>query len=94
FPVMRQDEFLGLVEINQVKAVDREKWETTRVSDIMTPKDSLHSVRPDTDAYDVLMQMIDTGSGRMPVLDNGELVGIISRKDIFQFVEFRETLGT
>ncbi|MFO8028492.1 MAG: site-2 protease family protein [Cyclonatronaceae bacterium] len=94
FPVMRQDEFLGLVEINQVKAVDREKWQTTRVSDIMTPKDSLYSVRPDTDAYDVLMQMIDTGSGRMPVLDNGELVGIISRKDIFQFVEFRETLGT
>lgn len=93
FPVMKQNEFLGLVEINQVKAVEREKWETTRVSDIMTQKESLHSVRSDTDAYDVLMQMIDTGSGRLPVLDKGDLVGIISRKDIFQFVEFRETLG-
>ncbi|TVQ70977.1 MAG: site-2 protease family protein [Balneolaceae bacterium] len=94
FPVMRNDEFVGLVEINQVKAVDRDQWEFTRVSDVMTPRDALRTVKPDTDAYDVLMQMIDAGSGRLPVLENGELVGIISRKDIMQFVEFREALGT
>ncbi len=94
FPVMRNDEFVGLVEINQVKAVDRDQWQYTRVSDVMTPRDALRTVKPDTDAYDVLMQMIDAGSGRLPVLENGELVGIISRKDIMQFVEFREALGT
>lgn len=92
FPVVRHGEFLGLIEINQVKNVDREQWEMTRVSDIMTPRESLRLVSPDTDAYDVMMQMIDSSSGRMPVLENGELVGIISRKDIMQFVEFRETL--
>ncbi len=94
FPVMRRDEFVGLVEINQVKAVDRKQWEFTRVSDVMTPREALRTVEPDTDAYDVLMQMIDAGSGRLPVLDKGELIGIISRKDIMQFVEFKETLGT
>ncbi len=94
FPVMKRDEFVGLVEINQIKAVDRAKWEFTRVSDVMTPREALRTVEPDTDAYDVLMQMIDAGSGRLPVLDKGELIGIISRKDIMQFVEFRETLGT
>ena len=93
FPVMRNDEFIGLVEINQVKAVERDQWQYTRVSDVMTPRDALRTVKPDTDAYDVLMQMIDVGSGRLPVLENGELVGIISRKDIMQFVEFREALG-
>ena len=92
FPVMKQDEFLGLVEINQVKNVDREKWEFIKVSDIMTPKEELHIVHPDTDAYDAMMQMIDSRNGRLPVLDDDELVGIISRKDILQFVEFRETL--
>ncbi len=94
FPVMKRDEFVGLVEINQIKAVDRAQWEFTRVSDVMTPREALRTVEPDTDAYDVLMQMIDAGSGRLPVLDKGELIGIISRKDIMQFVEFRETLGT
>lgn len=93
FPVMRRDEFLGLVEINQVKTVNREQWEYTRVSDVMTPREAFRTVRPDNDAYDVLMEMIDAGSGRLPVLENGELVGIISRKDILQFVEFREALG-
>ncbi len=94
FPVMKQNQFVGLVEINQVKAVDRDQWEFMRVSDVMTPREALRTVEPDTDAYDVLMQMIDAGSGRLPVLDKGELIGIISRKDIMQFVEFRETLGT
>ncbi len=94
FPVMRRGEFVGLVEINQVKSVERDKWEFTRVSDIMTPREELGTVSPDTDAYDVLMQMIDAGRGRLPVLENDELVGIISRKDILQFVEFREALGT
>jgi Zn-dependent protease/predicted transcriptional regulator len=93
FPVMRKEEFVGLVEINQVKAVEREQWEFKRVSDIMTPREALRTVTPDTDAYDVLMQMIDAGCGRLPVLENGELIGIISRKDIMQFVEFREVLG-
>lgn len=93
FPVMRRGEFVGLVELNQVKSVDRDQWEFTRVSDIMTPREALRPVSPDTDAYDVLMQMIDAGSGRLPVLENDELVGIIARKDILQFVEFREVLG-
>ncbi len=92
FPVVRQNEFLGLVEINQVKNVDREKWELVKVSDIMTPRDDLNIVHPETDAYDALMQMIDSRSGRLPVMEGDRLVGIISRKDILQFVEFRETL--
>lgn len=92
FPVVKGDNFLGLIEINQVKAVGREEWEMLKVSDVMTPVKELGTVTPDTDAYDVLMQMIDSQNGRLPVLEKGTLVGIVSRKDIMQFVEFHEEL--
>lgn len=92
FPVVKNDELVGLIEINQVKSVDSSAWEMTRVSDIMTPREQLDIVTPETDAYDVLMRMIDSNNGRMPVLENGILTGIVSRKDIIQFVEFREAL--
>ncbi len=92
FPVIKNDVFLGLVDINQVKIVDREKWEQTRVSDIMTPREKLGSATPGTDAYDALMQILDSQYGRLPVMENGKLVGILSRKDMMQFVEFREAL--
>jgi len=94
FPVVRNDELLGFIEINQVKSVDHDQWEMVRVKDIMTPLNDLVIVSPETDAYDVLMKMIDSQTGRMPVMEEDQLVGIVSRKDIMQFVEFRETLRT
>ncbi|MDG5766397.1 site-2 protease family protein [Balneolales bacterium ANBcel1] len=92
FPVVRQGEFLGLIEINQVKAVAHDQWELVRVKDVMSAREDLVVAGPDDDAYDVLMKMIDSQTGRVPVMENGTLVGIVSRKDILQFVEFRETL--
>ena len=92
FPVVKRDEVLGLIEINQVKSVDRENWESTKVSDIMTPVEKTGTVSPETDAYDVLMHLIDSANGRMIVLEDGKLVGVVSRKDIMKFVELQETL--
>ncbi len=94
FPVVRNDELLGFIEINQVKSVEHDQWEMVRVKDIMTPLNDLVIVSPETDAYDVLMKMIDSQTGRMPVMKDEQLIGIVSRKDILQFVEFRETLRT
>ncbi len=92
FPVVKRDEVLGLIEINQVKSVDRANWESTKVSDIMTPVEKTGTVSPETDAYDVLMHLIDSANGRMIVLEDGKLVGVVSRKDIMKFVELQETL--
>lgn len=94
FPVVKRGEFVGLVEINQVKAIDQSDWEMTRVSDVMTPREELGTTSPESDAYEVLMKMIDSTSGRMAVLEDENLVGIVSRKDIMQFVEMRESLQT
>ncbi len=94
FPVVHQGDFEGMISINQVKNVDHNQWEMKRVKDIMTPSEDMVVVTPRTDAYDALMKMIDSQMGRLPVMDEEKLVGIVSRKDIMQFVEFRETLNT
>lgn len=92
FPVVEGDRLAGMVELNQVKMVDRGQWPYTTVRDIMTPEDQVKTITPRTDAFDVLMNMIDEDPGRLPVVENGRIMGVISHKDILQFVELRENL--
>lgn len=52
----------------------------TLVGDIMTK--TVLTTTPDADIIDVVRAMIDKGVNRIPVLEKGVLVGIISRGDI------------
>lgn len=54
--------------------------EETRVSDINT--DELVTVEASTGIYDVVEEMSEHGVRRIPVTEEGELVGIVSLSDI------------
>lgn len=52
------------------------------VADVMS--DKLHAVAPDTPVRDVVLQMERHHVKRLPVLENGRLVGIISRANLLR----------
>ena len=66
-----------------VKRVAAEKRDPakTRLSDVMTSE--LQTVAPDTLAIDALRAMHDGHFRHLPVIEEGRLVGIISRRDFF-----------
>ncbi len=92
FPVVEGEKLVGMVEINDVKRVPQDRWDTTRVEEIMSPWEDVKTITPDMDTFEVLMHMIDDETGRLPVVANGKIEGIISRKDIMNFVQLREEL--
>lgn len=92
FPVVEGENLVGMVEINDVKRVPQDQWPTTKVREIMSPWDEVKTITPDMDTFEVLMHMIDDQTGRLPVVSNGKIEGIISRKDILNFVQLREEL--
>jgi len=54
------------------------------VGDVMT-----HSpvcMRPDDDIADVVSTMLDAGIRSVPIVDDGDLVGIVSRRDVLRVV--------
>jgi CBS domain-containing protein len=57
------------------------------VADIMTR--GVISVSPETDTEDVARLLADRRVRRVPVLDNGRLVGIVSRSDLVQQIAMR-----
>ena len=48
------------------------------------------SVRPEDDLADVVALMLDSGVRSVPVVDRGELVGVVTRRDVLRCVARRE----
>lgn len=92
-PVLSGPEVVGMVSLEQVKNVPRELWAFKQVRDIMTPIDQVPSLKPTDDAGEALNRMISEDAGRMPVMEAGRLLGILSRRDIMEFVKIRTDLG-
>ncbi len=87
-------ELEGMVTLQQIKHVPRNKWAITTVQDIMTPASKLKVAYADQDLLAVLEQMNGGNSNHIPVMEAGKVVGIISREDIARFLRARIELGT
>ncbi len=84
FPVTEEGRLRGLVTINDVKKVAREGWDSTQVAEIMERDIAKLAVRSSEDAATVLKRMITDRCGRLPVVDDERVVGIVTRKDIME----------
>jgi CBS domain-containing protein len=88
FPVVSEDGTLvGLITMNRMKVVPARAWPTTRVRDVARRLADVPRARSDDDATDVLTAMSEAPDGRVLVVDDGELVGIISPTDVTRALE-------
>ena len=89
FPIVSESRFLGLVTDHDVRLVGRERWDTVTVEDIMKPQEELITVRPEDTASDALVLMSKWEVGRLPVMKDDRLVGIVTRSDITRAIQIR-----
>lgn len=88
YPVVHQSAVVGCVTFEDVTKVSAEDRRAAVVEDIMS-RDAI-MVRPDEDAYVALNRMSQEEIGRLPVVDDGRLVGIVSRTDIVRGFRLRQ----
>jgi Zn-dependent protease/predicted transcriptional regulator len=93
YPAFDREELVGMVSLRQVKAVPKELWMFKQVRDIMTPIDQVPCLRPTDDATEAFQRMISEDLGRMPVIDSGRLVGMVSRRDLLDHFKIKSDLG-
>jgi len=94
FPVASGDLFAGMVSLEQLKTVPRDEWVRTPVRRIMTPAASIRPLAPDDDVVTALEAMVRGDVGRLPVVVEGRIVGILSRRDVMQLFKVRSDLGS
>ena len=93
FPVISGDSMAGTISIHDIKGVDKEKWPFTIARDIMYTKIADFTISPESGALEALDKMLDTHRGRLVVLENGRVAGIISQRDIMQMLKLKADLG-
>lgn len=87
--VMQGDQLAGLVTLSDIRHVPQEQWPQTPVGYIMIPLERLHTVTPDQQLNDVLPLMTGRDVNQLPVVQDGRLVGILSRDTIMRYLEVR-----
>jgi Zn-dependent protease/CBS domain-containing protein len=85
YPVMEGENLVGMVTFQDVTMVPDERRDAVKVREIMT-KNVIH-VPPYMEAVDALKVFNDRSIGRLVVLVDGKLVGILSRTDMVRAMD-------
>jgi CBS domain-containing protein len=88
FPVVERDTLVGMItlaDVNSTSSIDRDAMQ---VRDIMTR--DLITLPPETPVIDALRIMSSQNIGRIPVVVDGKILGIVTRTDILKVTELKQ----
>jgi Zn-dependent protease/predicted transcriptional regulator len=88
FPVVERDTLVGMItlaDVNKTSPIDREAMQ---VRDIMTRE--IITLPPEAPVIDALRIMSAQNIGRIPVVADGNILGIVTRTDILKVIELRQ----
>ncbi len=93
FPVVSDRKIRGLISLENIKDLPKEQWSITRVGAVMDSDLDKLIIKPEEEAVNALAKMIKEGVGRLLVVEDGNLLGLITRRDILQLFKIKTDLG-
>jgi Zn-dependent protease/CBS domain-containing protein len=93
FPVVQAGLLRGLLTLHNIRAVSQDRWSTTTVEQVMTPLEDLKKVEPDEELWTAMQNMATDGVNQLPVMDDGQLLGMLGRDNILSFIKLKGELG-
>ena len=88
FPVIERGSLMGMVTLDDIHRTNPIDRDALLVRDVMHP--GAIALPPDAPVMEALRVMSAQNIGRVPVVEDGELRGIVTRNDIMKVVELRE----
>jgi len=94
FPVVKDDKISGLLTIQMLKSHPQEEWKHLLVSKAMQLQSPDNSIASNTPINDALNKMSETGLSRLLVVEHKKVVGIITLKDLLEYLALKMELET
>ncbi|AEH36267.1 CBS domain-containing protein [Halopiger xanaduensis] len=95
YPVIERDgagdRLVGLVTLTDAREIEPVERDAYTVEDVMTT--DLETIAPDSDAMAAIDRMRANDIGRLLVVENGDLVGLISRTDVMTAFDIVQKSG-
>jgi CBS domain-containing protein len=93
YPVMRDNRAAGLISLSQIRDCPAAERASKRISEIMRPLDPSIVIAPTVPVSNALRQMAEGDSGRLLVMEQERLIGLVTRSAIAHFMMMRSQLG-
>jgi len=93
FPVVEDGRPVGMLAIAQIRDCPAAERAAKRVAEVMKPINQALEIGPDATLAQALRQMSEAETGRLLVIENGRLIGLITRSAIAHFIMVRNELG-
>jgi Zn-dependent protease/predicted transcriptional regulator len=88
FPVVDRGALVGIVALADIHKITPQDREAMQVRDVMTRNQT--TLPPSAPLLDALKIITGKDIGRIPVVSDGALVGIVTRTDVLRVMELRE----
>jgi Zn-dependent protease len=94
FPVAADGKVMGVVTLAQVRDCPASERASKRIGQVMRPADGTIEIAPGAGVIDAIRQMVAADIGRLLVVDQGVLVGLITRTGVTRYVHTKTLLST
>ncbi len=84
---------LGLFTVVDLGRVPNEQLATMTARDIMVPAEQVIVTTPDASLLDATRAMTEHDFHQLPVVEGGQMVGVLTRGDVLQQLEARQRFG-
>ncbi len=83
---------LGVITVSDVRRVPRDSWAQVPAQRIMTPRSNVITVNASQPAVEVLVLLGEKGLNQVPVLEDGRMVGLVTRRELMDRIQLAERL--
>lgn len=85
---------LGILTLHGVKETPREQWSIKTAAQVAIPLDKMRKIRPDAELWSAMMEMARDGVNQLPVMQDGEIQGMITREDVISYLHTLQEIGS
>ncbi|MDA1010448.1 MAG: site-2 protease family protein [Chloroflexi bacterium] len=83
----------GILTVTDLRKVPREEWPTTSARNAMVPASEVATVEPATLVNSAVRLMAERDVHQLPVIEGGQLVGLLTRGDVLNYIQMRAQFG-
>jgi len=79
----------GIITTTDLAKIPRDEWPTTSARTAMVPAADVATVAPSTPATDAVRLMTERDVHQLPVIEDGQVVGLLTRGDVLNHIQQR-----
>jgi Zn-dependent protease/CBS domain-containing protein len=94
FAVEQGNEVVGFLTLPQLKDIPQADWSRTTAAQAAARLNQVKQVQPDTELWSALDELGRDGVNQLPVIKDGQIVGMLSREDVISYLRTVQELDT